>query len=593
MNKTLPTVKVTASLVDQQGNPVHRAVVTMRLTTTERCMGYVVPREVRATTAPDGKAVLEVWPNELGSESSEYQVTILFPEPCAANGTQAGNLPPLRSIRGHATVPNADCNLQDIMELPPYEPRGSGQVISAEVAGWAAAAGKYADSAQTALSAAQSVETRLNATADAAVMARKAAEEFAVQASAAERRATALIDGVDADISHFRNTVVAEVDKTANRLTTDATACISQHRASALEAIDQRAGEVMSETTQSVSAARSESVQAIRNAGHEAVDEISAAGKSEIRSLRDEAALFGEDFENLTERAEAAAKRAGCSGAAASNAASKACACADSAEHAAVEVAGAKEAILEAARQAVTAGKQAAADAQRAESAQQFARIDAESAAESRTLAHKYAQGAREDAAHALASRVAADDARKAAESARDVTVNATADIDRALTDKAVEALTPQIVTEAVELATKTAAEAANKADISAKDAAQSLAGAEQAAEYAENAQTAAEKARDVAEELAGKLLKDYHFELHAMELSTQLVRLADRITKVELDHVHGVSSGVSSMSPGGYEFAPGVTVAPLTISRVPMPVEGAALTAFVEPYNPPTSGTK
>lgn len=62
----LPTVNVTARVYDQSGKPVHKAVVTMRLTTVERYSGYIVPREVRAETDAAGKAVLAVWPNELG-----------------------------------------------------------------------------------------------------------------------------------------------------------------------------------------------------------------------------------------------------------------------------------------------------------------------------------------------------------------------------------------------------------------------------------------------------------------------------------------------------------------------------------------------
>ena len=68
---TLPTVNVTARVYDQNGKAVHGAVITMRLTTVERYSGYIVPREARAETAATGKAVLAVWPNEVGTESSE------------------------------------------------------------------------------------------------------------------------------------------------------------------------------------------------------------------------------------------------------------------------------------------------------------------------------------------------------------------------------------------------------------------------------------------------------------------------------------------------------------------------------------------
>lgn len=75
----LPTVNVTARVYDQNGRPVQRAVVGMRLTTVERYGGYVVPREARAETDASGLAVLRVWPNELGSEKSEYRVHVRYP----------------------------------------------------------------------------------------------------------------------------------------------------------------------------------------------------------------------------------------------------------------------------------------------------------------------------------------------------------------------------------------------------------------------------------------------------------------------------------------------------------------------------------
>ena len=92
----IPLVNVTARICDQQGRPVHRAQITMRLTTVERYCGLVVPREARAETDPQGNAVLRVWPNELGTEGSEYMVTISFPEACQAScGKHPSHLPPL------------------------------------------------------------------------------------------------------------------------------------------------------------------------------------------------------------------------------------------------------------------------------------------------------------------------------------------------------------------------------------------------------------------------------------------------------------------------------------------------------------------
>ena len=68
MDNRLPLVNVTARILDQNGKPVPRARVTMRLTTNERFGGLIVPRETSQMTDANGKAVLRVFPNELGSD---------------------------------------------------------------------------------------------------------------------------------------------------------------------------------------------------------------------------------------------------------------------------------------------------------------------------------------------------------------------------------------------------------------------------------------------------------------------------------------------------------------------------------------------
>lgn len=152
----IPTVNVTARLHDQKGMPVAGALVSMRLTVVERYRGYVVPQEARAVTDENGEAVLAVWPNELGSESSEYKVTVQYPEtflpeqcacPSHHHHVPSRAATGQRVITAFASVPNADCFLWDILELPPYELRGAGQVITEEVAGYANQAVRAADDA--------------------------------------------------------------------------------------------------------------------------------------------------------------------------------------------------------------------------------------------------------------------------------------------------------------------------------------------------------------------------------------------------------------------------------------------------------------
>lgn len=85
-------------------------------------------RATKASQGADGICRLAVFPNELGTESSEYLFTVKLPD-----GTGFSAL---------ATVPNHDCHLHDITELEPYEPRGTGAVITPEVAAYADTAAK-------------------------------------------------------------------------------------------------------------------------------------------------------------------------------------------------------------------------------------------------------------------------------------------------------------------------------------------------------------------------------------------------------------------------------------------------------------------
>lgn len=124
----IPTVFVSTVVKDQVGNPVQGAVVEAKLTTVDRWQGYVVPKSYKGFTGTDGICRLAVFPNELGTESSEYLFTVKLPD-----GTGFSAL---------ATVPNRDCHLHDITELEPYEPRGTGAVITPEVAAYADTAAK-------------------------------------------------------------------------------------------------------------------------------------------------------------------------------------------------------------------------------------------------------------------------------------------------------------------------------------------------------------------------------------------------------------------------------------------------------------------
>lgn len=529
MSNTIPTVKVTARFVDQLGAPVCKAVVSMRLTTTERYAGYIVPREARAVTDAMGVAVLQVWPNELGTESSEYAVSVTFPDACAANSSIA----PMRSIRGNCVVPNADCNLQDIMELPAYEPRSAGQAVETEVAHWASLAAQYSEGARASMQGAQSVESRLNATADVASASRLAAQEAAQSASSSATLAKNLVDGVSSTISHFQNSVVEQTAETVERLTVDATTSIGQHRASALDEIGAKVETALDESIATLTQARSESIQAVSNAKQTGLDQISTSGATQLSALRNEAALFGEDFENLTERAESAAKKAGCASAAAANASASACGCAARAEGAAQGLERHRDDALSAATRAETAAHSVEASANTTSAK---ATLAVNAAAEV-AAAHQSIKNSEQSAAASAQAATAAKNATAA--NAESVSI-ATANMEQAIAEAAGELVNDDVVNAAVSQATASATAAATTATNAATAAGQAASAVEQ---HAADVATATATVVNI----AGQMTLGLNIEKSTIEMAASVVSLTDKATRLQVDNLIASAAGVNA----------------------------------------------
>lgn len=500
MIERIPMVNVTARISDQTGSPVQRARITMRLTTVEKYCGLIVPREVTQYTDANGVASLRVWPNELGTESSEYMVTIMYGDAsCSsarANPCGCGNSTSLpatsMSQRFHVVVPNCDCNLFDIANLPPYEQRGAGSVLPAEVASYAAQA---AASADRALSAQASVETAMadiDALASAAKLAGENAQIAASQAHKQAHRAEGIVDSMHAEAMHFQNCVISQTEKLATKLGQDAVACIKQNESSALLAIEKRTGDALSE----ISRAGCEQKMAARNvinvAREAAITQITDIVNKAETDFREEAALFGADFEALTERAESAAKRAGCSAASAANSAMKACLCAERAEHAAQGMEENRLAAEAAARLAETSKTCAEAAATRAERSADLVQQNADYAAGSAKAAQEAAKAADASAALAKAGAAITTEAQQAVARDREIVEEIAADIAGRIQEAATEILTEEIVNDAVDTATKRAEAAAATAT---EKAAEASADADKAKAEADNAKTEAETA--------------------------------------------------------------------------------------------------
>lgn len=533
----IPMVNVSARIIDQRGRPVQRARITMRLTTVERFCGLVVPREVEAFTDQNGLATLRVWPNELGSEGSEYQVTISFADACQSRcpNHPSGNIAPIQNQRFRCVVPNADCNLQDIAELPPYEQRGSGQVITAEVAAFASQASGAADRAQNTYEAVDAIRVTLEGLADDAASAKVAAQDAAKQAGAHEKRSQELVDGVDDKICHFENTVTARTEKTAQRMVQEARQCVKQAETIALDAIEQRTGDSLSEIGSMSAAAQKTGVDAIVGARDAALTDVTGAKEKALSEIAEEVALAREDFDSITERALSAAKRAGCSAASAANASTKACECAERAERAANSVERFSGEALSAAERAVSSAACANADAQRAETAANSALGHASNARAATDTAIRHAQLS---STNAQASYESADSARDAASSAqanREHVDEVVRDIDGAIADAAAGIISDDIVDAATAKATEEATAASTAADASASAASESEAAAKADAEKAEGAAKEAAEAAASAAEHASKLKDEYDAQVAVASMAQEVISLSDRLTQSQL----------------------------------------------------------
>jgi len=111
------TVDVTVLVSDQAGSPVSGAEVSCKLVwdDLDPSAGYVSPEEQTATTDANGEAVIAVWPNELGATSSTYRFSWENPD--------TG-----RVTTVYAAIPNRDCQLHLVAELPPFDARSKADV---------------------------------------------------------------------------------------------------------------------------------------------------------------------------------------------------------------------------------------------------------------------------------------------------------------------------------------------------------------------------------------------------------------------------------------------------------------------------------
>lgn len=133
------TINVTIRAIDQNGQPLAYAPISARLTNLEvtENLGYVIQESNAVVADANGVAVMALWPNALGSTESSYKFTIRNP-----NNWQTETI--------IATLPNNDCELHNVADLPAYPGKTDGQLAVEEAIAAVAPALEAKIAAQTA-----------------------------------------------------------------------------------------------------------------------------------------------------------------------------------------------------------------------------------------------------------------------------------------------------------------------------------------------------------------------------------------------------------------------------------------------------------
>ena len=141
---SLTTVQVTVS-TEESGAVIVGAKVVATLNNIDIDVGYMIPKPVEGITDEAGIVVLNLWPNELGSTSTSYIITMTHPS--------VGKL-----WEVEAAIPNNDCNLWDVAATPPFpgQDNAAQAVLDAQTAQAAAEAAQVgAETAEAGAIAAQ------------------------------------------------------------------------------------------------------------------------------------------------------------------------------------------------------------------------------------------------------------------------------------------------------------------------------------------------------------------------------------------------------------------------------------------------------
>jgi hypothetical protein len=226
---SLTTCAVTFRIFQDDGTPDVGATVSAILNQYEVYNGYIVPDLVTGTTNSSGIAVLNLWPNVLGSTGSVYTFRVI-----GSNG---------KKITTTAMVPNqAAVNATDIAGLPAQGSQTDAQyslAISQTYAGQASgSATAAAASATSAATSAAASAASAASVASAGTVAASTITEITTQANNAAAAATTASNQATTATNQATaaSTSATNAATSANTATTQATTATAQASAAATSA---------------------------------------------------------------------------------------------------------------------------------------------------------------------------------------------------------------------------------------------------------------------------------------------------------------------------------------------------------------------
>ncbi len=215
---TLPTTAVQVRVAAPgSGAPVAGARVQATLNHADLQANqhvYLTPSRVVARTDAAGLATLDLWPNELGSTASSYEIQIT---------TQTGGVTTFAGVV--VPVSSIPVTLDAIATLPPYPGKADGAAAMAMAAASAMAAQDYAGQAQASEIAAETARAAAAASAVSAGNSAGAAASAATVAAAAQTTILAAAAVVEAQAA----TVAADTSIAAAAATTASAAATTTH----------------------------------------------------------------------------------------------------------------------------------------------------------------------------------------------------------------------------------------------------------------------------------------------------------------------------------------------------------------------------